>query len=224
MTGIAATTADTSLLSANQSDSAIRQAATASSSTAVTEDTPAVSVNTAKIETVEISTRAQKIQKLNEEFFSSGPKDFKVSAEFIERLEEYGFLTANEAERLSDSASVTSKTSEGASTVGELSLFIEGFIDSVEQIAPESSLIEVLQQAQTVIDNFNDPTVNSLSVNIPNITELLKNYNDTATDLLPDADKESLNQLVLALSIANVLTPGTNTTTEIDQYLAINKL
>jgi hypothetical protein len=41
---------------------------------------------------------------------------------------------------------------------------------------------------------------------------------------LPETDKKALNQLVSALDIANILTPGKNTTSQIESYLAINKL
>ena len=77
--------------------------------------------------------------------------------------------------------------------------------------------------SEVVIDNFNNPTTTSLAVNIPNITEQLKNYNET-TGRLPMADQAAFDQLVLALNIANALTPGTNNTAEIDRYLAVSRL
>ena len=175
--------------------------------------------STEKGDTVKISTRAEKIQKLNEEFFAAGPRAFKITPEFINRLEEYGLLTAHDAKKLG--GSVTSGT-QGANTVAELSAFIVGFIESVRQVAPDSSLMEVLQQAQTVLDNFNNPTTQSLNINIPEITQQIKQYSESEIDQLPDADKESFKQLLLVLEAANVLTPGKNTTAEIDQYLAVN--
>ncbi len=177
-------------------------------------------INTDKADTVKISTRAEKIQKLNEEFFAAGPRAFQVTPEFINRLEEYGLITANEADKLGGNAI---RSTQGAKTVAELSVFIEGFIESVKQVAPSSPLIETLQQAQTVLDNFNTPTAQSLAINIPEITLQIKQYNESETDQLPEADQESFNQLLLVLGAANVLTPGKNTTAEIEQYIAVNR-
>ena len=213
-------TASTGLINSSQSDSAAKHANR--SSTTVKQDAPATSVSDDSSETVKLSTRSQKIQKLNEEFFSAGPSAFKISIEFIDRLKEYGLLSASEADKISISSAQTNQTDEAKSTLGELSIFIDGFLDDIKKTALQSTIISVLEQAQTVIDNLNEPTASSREVNIPSIVEQLKNYNATAAKQLPEADQESLNQLVLALNIANALSPGTNTTAQIDRYLAIN--
>ncbi|MEH6473698.1 MAG: hypothetical protein V7752_20945 [Halopseudomonas sp.] len=72
---------------------------------------------------VELSTRAQKIQKLNEEFFSAGPLSVSITPEFIARLTEYGFLSTDQASNLSPS--VASPDENLSNTLGELSLFID---------------------------------------------------------------------------------------------------
>lgn len=225
MTYMTAASAGTSLISSNPKGSAAQQA-----DSAKLDIKPATALKDAPVDdtgplkaNVEISTRAQKIQKLNEEFFAAGPQAFKVSAAFIDRLEEYGLISANEAKDLGGRAGAINSEGGGAKTVAQLSTFIDGFTDSLNNVAPDNPLIEVLQQAQTVIDNFNNPTTTSLAVNIPNITEQLKHYNQT-TDRLPMADQAAFDQLVLALNIANTLTPGTNNTAEIDRYLAVSRL
>lgn len=210
-TGIAS-----SLITNNQT-SATQQTNSASSSTASTSTN-----STSNQDKVEISTRAQKIQKLNEEFFSKGMESFTITQDFIQRLEEYGLISADQASNLGASAE-TSESGEG-STVGDLSTFIDGFSGSLKKTDPNNTLIGVLQQAKSVLDNFNNPTQSSQNVNIVQVSSQLQNYIETSADQLPEMDKKALNQLVSALDIAQILTPGKNTTSQIDSYLAINQL
>ncbi len=174
-------------------------------------------------EQVQISTRAQKIQKLNEEFFSGGFQSFSITAKFIQRLEEFGFISSDEAQKLGAKA-VTSESEDGTATVAELSKFIDSFSASVEKVDPNNSLIDILQQAKTVLDDFENPTDNSKNINVVQISKQIQSYIDSSTESLPEADQKALNQLVAALDIINVLTPGKNTTSEIDSYLAIKNL
>lgn len=208
---------DSSLLTNNQTN-ATNQTSSASNSKTTTEST-ATTVNQDKLE---ISTRAQKTQKLNEEFFSGSIESFTISQEFIERLEEYGFITADQASNLGANAETTESSDN--STIGELTKFIDSFSASVNKIDPNNSLIDALQQAKTVLSNFNSPTQSSQNVNIVQISSQIQSYIGTANENLPETDKKALNQLVSALDIANILTPGKNTTSQIESYLAINKL
>jgi len=198
---------------AQQSNSVVKTQTAASNSTE----------KTVKGEQVEISTRAQKIQQLNEEFFSAGIESFSITPGFIQRLEEFGFITPDEASKLGAKA-VTRESDDSAASVDELSKFIDDFTASVKKVDPNNSLIDILQQAKTVLDDFNNPTDNSKNINIVQISKQLQSYIDSSTQSLPKADQNSLNQLVAALDIANILTPGKNTISEIDSYLTINNL
>jgi len=209
---------DTSLLTNNQTNATNQTSSASNSKTATTEST-ATSVNQDKLE---ISTRAQKIQKLNEEFFSDGLNSFTISQDFIKRLEEYGFITTGEAKNLGSSAEKSE--SSDPTTVGELSKFIDSFTASVNKTDQNSSLIDTLQKAKTVLDNFNSPTQSSRNVNIVQVSHQLQSYIDDSAEKLSETDKRSLNQLVSALDVANKLTPGKNTTSQISSYLAIKNL
>ena len=211
--------ATTSSQIANSQTLAAQQAnKTASSKTVANEssETPASS------DKVEISTRAQKIQTLNEEFFSNGIESFTISSTFIKRLEELGFITSNEASNLG--SNINANESGGNSTVGEVSKFINSFTASLKKADPDNSLIDTLQQAKTILTNFNNPTQSSKNINTVQISSQLQNYIGSHTEQLSETNKSGLNQLVSVLNIANKLTPGKNTTSEIDSYLAINKL
>ena len=218
MTTITSTGIDTALLASNQTTVA---QTTESASQSNQPNTVESSDSTSNLDKVDISTRAQKIQQLNEEFFSSGVKTFQISQDFILRLEEYEFITAEEANKLS--SNVTTDDSSDESTVSKLSDFIDNFTTDIQEESPNDSIIAILQQAQTVLDNFNSPSQSSLNINIPQINNQLQSYIDSS-EQLAEADKKQLDQLVLALDVANILTPGTNTTTQIDSYLAIINL
>lgn len=189
--------------------------------TASQANTNAANVDKLEVEPVNISTRAQKIKQLNEDFFSSGSRSFKVTTEFIDRLKEYGFISASDASKLTANANLDTTQEEGTKTVGELSKFIDSYVQSIKNVAPESPLIEVFGQAKTILDNLNNPTEASQAIDTNNLIEQLKNYNQTSTEALPKADKQSLNELVLALSLANVLNPSKTTSSEINRYLEV---
>ncbi|PHS32643.1 MAG: hypothetical protein COA95_02495 [Methylophaga sp.] len=212
MTTITSTGIDSALLTSNQ---------TTVASQSNQSNTVEESDSTSSLDKINISTRAQKIQQLNEEFFSSGVKTFQISQDFILRLEEYEFITAEEANKLSSNVTIDNANDE--STVSKLSDFIDNFTTDIQEESPNHSIIAILQQAQTVLDNFNSPSQSSLNINIPQINNQLQSYIDSS-EQLAKSDRKQLDQLVLALGVANILTPGTNTTAQIDSYLAITKL
>ncbi len=77
-------------------------------------NTTELSDSTISHDLVQISSRAQNIQKLNEEFFSHGFQSFTISQSFIDRIEEYSLITAEEASNLS--ANVISSDSDDEPT------------------------------------------------------------------------------------------------------------
>ena len=220
MTTITPTGTDPALIAGNRKSTAQQAESTSySKDTAATEESSDDALNQ---DSIKISTRAENIQKLNEEFFSGNLQDFRITQDFILRLEEFGLITADDANTLGSRSEATDSTN--GSAVGELSNFIDSYSGSVKEIDPNHSLIGVLQQAKTVLDNFNNPTKSSLNINIPQVTEQLQSYVDASTGHLSESDQQGFEQLILALDIAHVLTPGTNTTSQIDSYLEINQL
>ncbi len=109
-------------------------------------------------------------------------------------------------------------------TVSELLNFIDDFTKSVKNVAPENTLINILQEAQEVLENFNTPTKRSQNLDISQISGQLQSYIDTYGEQLQEHDKTAFKQLVATLDIAEILTPGSNTTAEINSYLAVTKL
>ncbi|MEH6651376.1 MAG: hypothetical protein V7707_15220 [Motiliproteus sp.] len=169
---------------------------------------------------VELSTRAQKIQKLNEEFFSAGPNSVSITPEFIARLTEYGFLSTDEASKLSPS--VASSDESPSNTLGELSTFIDRFSNDMKATDPENSLVHTLQKAKSIIQNIDGSNPSSLASDIKTVGAELNQYlNSNAGQTLSDEDKTSLNQLEVALKIADKLNPENLSSSKINGYLSV---
>ena len=166
---------------------------------------------------IELSDRAQKIQKLNEEFFKGGPSSVKITPEFIARLQEYGFLDKNQADQLSASAQQT--TIEDKSSLGQLSEFIDTFSEKLEKQNPTDSLISTLNKAKSIINNFDGSKPSSLASDIKTVSAELTQYiNDNEIN---KNDKEQLEELNLALKIADNLKPDNLSTAKVNNYLKI---
>ena len=167
---------------------------------------------------VALSSRASKIQKLNEEFFPGGPKTVTITPEFIQRLSEYGLISPEEAEKLDTSASVSDQE---ADPLGEISAFIDEVSDKISQQDPQSSLIETLSKAKTVIDGFG---INTAATNsdIKTIMAQLNEFMQSEQgQLLTDEDKASMVQLELALSVADQMNPQNSSSEQLANYVAI---
>ncbi len=166
---------------------------------------------------IELSDRAQKIQKLNEEFFKGGPSSVKITPDFIARLQEYGFLDKNQANQLSASAQQTAI--EDKSSLGQLSNFIDSFSEKLEKQNPTDSLISTLNKAKSIINNFDGSKPSSLASDIKTVSAELTQYiNDNEID---KDDKEQLEELNLALKIADNLKPDNLSTAKVNNYLKI---
>lgn len=169
---------------------------------------------------LELSTRAQKIQKLNEEFFPAGAQSVKITPAFIERLNEYGFISNDEAIKLSPS--IASSDEVPARTLGELSSFIDRFSDDMKESNPDNSLITTLQKAKSIIHNFDGSKPSSMASDIKTVTAELNQYSkSTAAQTLSDDEKTSLNQLELALKIADKMNPENLSSSKINDYLSV---
>lgn len=218
MSTISSVSSNTSNLSGNSGG--VTTATTAGDST--TADSGPVNTNTlaASNNTIELSTRAQKIQKLNEEFFSAGPQSVKITATFIERLQEYGFLSAEEATKLSPTP--LSAEEQSADTLGELSIFIDDFTAQLQEKFPDSSLIAVLQEAQSAINNFDGSNPPGTATDIKTIIAELAQYaSSEEVKSLSGDDQWSLQQLKIALLVADKLGQEDNRSEQINRYLSI---
>jgi len=167
-------------------------------------------------ESVELSSRAQKIQKLGEEFFPSGPKSIQITEAFITRLQEYGLISEGEANRLTTTTQDKSKPSQ----LTELTQFTERLSEQLKKSNPEHSLINTLEQAKSVIDQLD--VAQPSAINIKSVIAELSLYRHSVeAQSLSDADRSSLSQLEASLTIADKLSPENTSSQKINHYLKI---
>lgn len=169
---------------------------------------------------ISLSERAQKIQKLNEEFFPAGPSSVKITPEFIQRLHDYGFLNDNEASKLL--AEEQSLPEESKGTLGELETFIETFKQDLEEKHPSSTLIETLNKAQSVLKNIDGSSPSSMAQDIKTTAAELSNFlSSDDINLFSDEQTDQLKQLNFALKIADAIAPEQLSSARVNQYLQI---
>ena len=218
MSTIGSVNTDTSTVSGNRKD--VGNTSSTSSKTTAANETTDDNAPATDASTIELSTRAQKIQKLNEEFFPEGPRSVKITAAFIERLYEYGFLSAEEASKLSPTPLASGD--QQANTLGELSTFIDDFTAQLQRDFPDSGLIAVLQKAQSALDNLDGSNPSDTAADIKTvIAELAQYASADEVQGLSDEDQWSLQQLDIALRVADKLGPQDNRSEQINHYLSI---
>lgn len=172
---------------------------------------------------VELSSRAQHLQKLKEEFFPAGYKSIQITPTFIERLHDYGFLSAAEAEKLSPSVSSSSSNSNTDTVqISELSQSMDKLSDRLKTEAPNNDLITILQKADTILDNLDAPLSTTQYTNTKSvIAELAEYTNREESPLLSDTEKATLHNLEITLRIAEKLNQSDNVSSQINSYLSI---
>ena len=188
-----------------------------SSTTDVAKDT----TQTAQSE-IQLSSRAVKIQKLNEEFFKEGAENFTISSQFVSRLTEDGLISQVDADMVSplttQEKDEPEKEKEGK-PLNELKAFIKDFSEGLDETT-DSRLIDTLSKAGQVLDNFDGSQPNPLDVNTRQLAFGLHQFNGSeAAESLASKEKEALKKLELAMRLADRLNPQAVTAGRINSYL-----
>lgn len=176
---------------------------------------------------VSLSGRALSVQKLNQEFFSNGTRGFQITSDFVSRLEEYGLINNTEASRLSPLVSSLSRFKSqddkgDHSSLDKVTQFINDFRDELKEEDPESSLINLLNKAETIIDDFDGSLSEASRTDIKSVLAELNSFTKSdAAEGLSEDNKESLNQLGLTLRIADRLNPSSVTSGRVNSYLSV---
>lgn len=207
---------NTALLSNNSSTTQTTAATTAEKS----EVNTATKAENSRKET-SISTRAEKLQKLSKEFFPSGPQSLEITPQFIQRLQEYGFISVSQAEKLSPQLKL-SEAQSGTKTVAQLEAFTDTLSSKLKKVAPESGLIGLLKESKSVLENFDKALTSTQQTNHSNLISKLSEFAQTSdTSTLSQSDKNGLKTLAITISLADKLGPAQSSTKEINQYLSI---
>ena len=169
--------------------------------------------------TVQVSSRAQAIQKLNEEFFSGGTRGFSITPAFIERLQEYGLISNDEASALSSGTSAPT-TKDEPKALAMLSDQVTSLIDRLLEEDEDNALIEPLKNARDALDNIEGLFSQGSEADFNSLKQaLLAPQSTEAMEALSEAEVKTLNQLTMSLTIAQRLSAGSTNTGVIGQYL-----
>jgi hypothetical protein len=168
---------------------------------------------------VAFSDRAQKIQKLNEEFFEGGPRSVKITPEFIQRLQEYGFIDKSQASQLTSSANIIA--AEDKSSLGQLSSFIDTYSSKLKSADSNDSFIETLNKAKSIINNFDGSKPSTLATDIKTVSAELTQYLSSHANEISEENKQQLEELNLALKIADNLKPDNLSSSKVNDYLKV---
>lgn len=172
-------------------------------------------------DSIELSDRAQKLQKLKEEFFPGGYRSIKITPAFIERLQEYGFLSKAEAEGLQPSADRAS-VNETDDKLEALSQFIERLEKQLAESDPENTLIAILNKADAILKGVDGEAEAVDRQEIQSVVAELSQYRKSdAVDILNKSDQEALYSLEMALRVADKVGQSSNASHQINNYLSI---
>jgi len=192
-------------------------ASSSSSNTANDGTTVSAESSTSTGDSVTVSTRAQKLQQLSEEFFSGGLMQMKDMPALVQRLEEYGFITSNEAESIGFDSSEGSLDGE----LGEMSSFIDLLAEQLADDENNNGILTALDNAKSVIESFDQSqspiAKTELNITIAEITDFLSS---SRSDALAEEDKQYLEQLNTVLKISDKLQQDQLSSESINRYLS----
>ncbi len=171
---------------------------------------------------VELSTRAQKIQALSEEFFPGGPDTIVITDAFIERLKEYGLISSDDAQTLTASLGSTTDA-ESTIPLDTLATEVKSLISYLEEQQAEEETIDTLNSALAVIENFDSFSSNTTELNtLLNEVDVIQAA--ASEQGFSQAQQTTLDDLDTALSIATKLSPDSVTADKVNHYLEVLKL
>lgn len=166
------------------------------------------------------STRSEKLAQLNSEFDirSSG---FRLNQEFISRMAELGLISGADAEGLNSGLPVNADGDKTTDTVQQLNHNIDILS---ERYQDDPTLIDILNHSKQVLANFDGTENDQLPSDPFTLAAKLNNYlkSDDATKLTDD-ERESLQELKLAMTVADRLTPDKRSSAELGKYMEIFK-
>jgi hypothetical protein len=182
------------------------------SSTSNTETVTAVennddSNNVADSTQASISSRAQKLQKLAEEFFPGGPKTLKITPEFVQRLSDYEFLSQEQLDQLP--ASIKSLDSENEDSIAKLITNTESILEKLESEPEFEGLFGSLQSGVEQMEQFQIGGSQSFIISSKLLAnEISSQLEVMDTGKLTEQDIKTIDQMVLALNLTDKLSSG----------------
>ncbi|BFM15587.1 hypothetical protein R50073_17700 [Maricurvus nonylphenolicus] len=183
---------------------------TTSQTSDVTSQTEKSQQETSSASEVKISSRAQKLAALQEEFFPGGYKSLSISSSFIARLQEYGFISeqqvGNLPEHLQPGSEASSSASNTTETVAKVMAKAESLLERLEGEDKHLALQADIADALDVLESdFGRPSTHS---------RWLSEQLDSHQQIIPAEDLTqeewvTLSGLSSALKINDLFSSGT---------------
>ncbi len=197
--------------------------ATSSQATAAADTTKESVAESVEKAEVQISTRAQKLQKLAEEFFPGGPGTLEITPDFIQRLQDYGFLSQSQVDSLPDSL----KTGVAASSSAQLSKLMsdsQSLLDKLDDQEQSQSLFEALGKVQQELKRFDQSgSVTSSDTAGALVKQLSEQMDSDVASQLSDAETQLVKDMAVSLKLISSFSTKSEAVKGVDSYLANNR-
>lgn len=150
------------------------------------------------------SSRAQKLQKLAEEFFPGGPSTLKITPEFVQRLNEYEFISQVQLDQLP--ANIKSIDKDNQDSVAQLITNTETILEKLNSDIELTGLFDTLKNGVEQMKLFQEGGSQSFTKS----SKLLANEISAQFDVmnknkLSDQEEKTIEQMVLALNLTDKL-------------------
>lgn len=151
-----------------------------------------------------ISSRAQKLQKLAEEFFPGGPSTLKITPEFVQRLNEYEFISQEQLDQLP--ASIKSIDKDNQDSVANLISNAETILEKLEPDAELKGLFDTLKNGVEQMKQFQEGGSQSFTKSSKLLAnEISSQFDAMDKNTLTDQEEKTIEQMVLALNLTDKL-------------------
>jgi len=173
---------------------------------------------TANTDSVNFSNQAMKIQSIAKDFFSGGQLSLADIPKYIKRLENDGFLTGAQAEKLG--VADGKETDKLADETTKVLDFISSFRDKVSEKDPQDGLIDALDRAKKTIENLGSNHDSSMAADVKtSLLEIDSYLNSDKAKQWDEQDMKALKDVKNILSVTNQLHFNQTSSTAVNRYL-----
>ncbi|AGH81108.1 hypothetical protein PCNPT3_05830 [Psychromonas sp. CNPT3] len=171
---------------------------------------------------VSFSDRAVKIQNISKEFFSKGGLALSDISKYIQRLEDDGFLSASQAQKLMDANE--DKEEKLSHSTAKIVDFLSDFKEKVEAKNKQDPLIKILTKAQSMVENLSEMKGKTTAENVKGTLFELQSYlNSDQAKTWDDASLKSLQDVKSILSVTDQLALNPSGSKVANHYLQFSK-
>lgn len=164
--------------------------------------------------------RAQKIQAMSKDFFADGKFSVADIPALVSRLQQDGILSDSQVERLSQNGiKVPSKETPSKQSLQD---FLDDELKTLAKNSPNSSLINTLVDAKSVLSNMDDAQSPVLAQKAAKVFGQLTEYINSEPPMT-DKQKQLWQGLKSTMQVASSLGAQQSASGQLSSYLALAK-